>query len=100
MEPEDPIAWKAVEIVHTMGLALTSGAFPAIERFPWLRIMPSWFPGCDFKRVAEQGSRAVKEMDSALFDMAMNNSASILCGNRKCLSHPDVLSRTREREPP
>ncbi|KAE9395514.1 cytochrome P450 [Gymnopus androsaceus JB14] len=73
VKPEDPLAQNAVKGVSTMGQAFIPGAFPAIEQFPWLRFMPTWFPGCGFARVAEQCIRAVKEGNTIPFDMAMDN---------------------------
>ncbi|KAH7878626.1 cytochrome P450 2 Le.CYP2 [Lentinula edodes] len=71
VDPEDPLAKKAVEVIDTLGQALLPGAFPAYERFPFLRFMPSWFPGCRFKRTAIQCGRSVKEVDTIPFDIAM-----------------------------
>ncbi|KAJ3813269.1 cytochrome P450 1 [Lentinula aff. lateritia] len=71
VDSEDPLAQKAVEVMDTLGQALLPGAFPAYERFPFLRFMPSWFPGCSFKRIAIQCSQGVKEVDTIPFDIAM-----------------------------
>ncbi|KAE9398000.1 cytochrome P450 2 Le.CYP2 [Gymnopus androsaceus JB14] len=73
VHPEDPLAQNAVKGVLAMGQTAIPGAFPAIERFPWLRLMPSWFPGCEFARVAEQCLKTVKEANTIPFDMAMDN---------------------------
>jgi len=73
IEPEDPIARRAVEAVQILGQTQVSGVFPAIEMFPWLRFLPSWFPGCSFKRLADQCRKVIQEVDTVLFDMAMNN---------------------------
>ncbi|GAV99790.1 cytochrome P450 1 [Lentinula edodes] len=71
VDSEDPLAKKAVEVMDTLGQALLPGSFPAYERFPFLRFMPSWFPGCRFKRIAIQCSQGVKEVDTIPFDIAM-----------------------------
>ncbi|KAE9383003.1 cytochrome P450 1 [Gymnopus androsaceus JB14] len=73
VHPEDPFAQNVAKSVLAMGQAFLPGAFPAIERFPWLRFMPSWFPGCEFARVAEQCLRTVKETNDIPFDRAMDN---------------------------
>ena len=79
VHPEDPFAQNVAKSVLAMGQAFLPGAFPAIERFPWLRFMPSWFPGCEFARVAEQCLKTVKEANTIPFDMAMDNLAIISC---------------------
>ncbi|KAE9410131.1 cytochrome P450 2 Le.CYP2 [Gymnopus androsaceus JB14] len=73
INPEDPLVQKAVTSTSTMAQSTLSGAFPTIERFPWLRFMPSWFPGCAFKRVAEECLSITKEANTIPFDMAMDN---------------------------
>ncbi|KIK50452.1 hypothetical protein GYMLUDRAFT_182718 [Collybiopsis luxurians FD-317 M1] len=71
--PEHPLARKAVEAVHLMVPALVPGIFPLPERFPWLLYMPSWFPGCGFKKMAEKARRNVREVDTIPFDIAVHN---------------------------
>jgi len=72
INPEDPLAQKAVKAAYLLGQTQISGTFPAIEKFSWLRLMPSWFPGCGFKRLAEQCLKDIKEVDAVLLDMTMD----------------------------
>ncbi|KAJ3781848.1 hypothetical protein GGU11DRAFT_756792 [Lentinula aff. detonsa] len=67
----------AVEAQDTFAKSQSIDAFPVIERFPWLRYMPSWFPGCDFGKVAAQCFEKDKIIDTVPFEMAMNRSHSI-----------------------
>ncbi|KAE9397331.1 cytochrome P450 [Gymnopus androsaceus JB14] len=69
---DDPIAKTMIKSNHTFQRILL-GAFPAVERYPWLRFMPSWFPGCEFKRVAEQCLRDMNKADTVPFEMAVEN---------------------------
>ncbi|KAF9040170.1 cytochrome P450 1 [Rhodocollybia butyracea] len=69
---EDPLAQKAVETMHLLAQAVNQ-SFPTIERFPWLRFMPSWFPGCGFQQVANKCAQGIKEVDTIPFDIAVNN---------------------------
>lgn len=76
--PEDDLAKKATGIVGTFARALISGGFPTYEWFPWLVYLPSWFPGCEFKRVAIECGRVVEEVDTIPFDIAVENLVCIL----------------------
>ncbi|KAH7880595.1 cytochrome P450 2 Le.CYP2 [Lentinula edodes] len=71
--PEDALASKVAGIIDTFGKALLSGSFPAYEWFPFLIFMPSWFPGCGFKRIANECGKVVEEIYTVPFDLAMNN---------------------------
>ncbi|KAJ4001835.1 cytochrome P450 1 [Lentinula boryana] len=77
--PEDPLAKKAISIVGTFARALLSGGFPTYELFPWLIYLPSWFPGCEFKRVAAQCGKIVEEVDTVPFNIAMSNLKDGIC---------------------
>lgn len=91
IDSEDPLAKKAVEVMDTLGQALLPGAFPAYERFPFLRFMPSWFPGCRFKRIAIECGEGVKEVDTIPFDIAMahlvrnSTTLAISCSISQCI---------------
>ncbi|KAJ4486287.1 cytochrome P450 2 Le.CYP2 [Lentinula aciculospora] len=74
---EDALTTKVVEIIDTFGKALLSGSFPTYEWFPFLIYMPSWFPGCTFKRVASECGRVVKEVNTVPFDIAMDHFLGI-----------------------
>lgn len=75
--PEDHLAQIAVEAMNTLADTQIIGAFPTIQRYPWLRYMPSWFPGCGFQQVAAQCLEKLKTLDTIPFDMAMNNLVSV-----------------------
>ncbi|KAF9067309.1 cytochrome P450 1 [Rhodocollybia butyracea] len=72
---DDPISQKALEAAALIGRAL-SEPFPGVELFPWLRFMPSWFPGCGFQQIANKCDQNIQEVDTILFDRAVNNLAS------------------------
>ncbi|KAF9078735.1 cytochrome P450 1 [Rhodocollybia butyracea] len=69
---EDPLSRKAVELVELVGKAMLQ-PFPIIEQFPWLRFMPSWFPGFGFQEIANKCVQCIKEVDTIPFDKAVNN---------------------------
>ncbi|KIK50472.1 hypothetical protein GYMLUDRAFT_89275 [Collybiopsis luxurians FD-317 M1] len=71
--PEDPLARKTAEVMELIGESLVVDAFPLPRRFPWLMSMPSWFPGCGFKKKAEECRSILEEVDSIPYDMAVNN---------------------------
>ncbi|KAJ3774223.1 cytochrome P450 1 [Lentinula raphanica] len=70
---DDPLVNMAVESLEITGLAMTTGTFPAIERFPWLRYFPAWFPGCGFKNIAAQCLRDFETINTVPFNIAMEN---------------------------
>ncbi|KIK65999.1 hypothetical protein GYMLUDRAFT_954640 [Collybiopsis luxurians FD-317 M1] len=75
--PDHYIARKTVEIVEELlATILLNGTFPTLDRFPWLRYMPSWFPGCSFQHVADRCLQDTKEAYTLPFDMAVNNLKS------------------------
>ncbi|KAJ3921183.1 cytochrome P450 1 [Lentinula edodes] len=73
ISPGDSLAQKAQNAVGGIGKSLLSGSFPALERFPFLRFMPSWFPGCGFQQVAEQCRKNIKEINTVPFKLAVTN---------------------------
>ncbi|KIK57045.1 hypothetical protein GYMLUDRAFT_46664 [Collybiopsis luxurians FD-317 M1] len=73
IDPKDPLARKTAEVLRLMGESLLIGAFPLPQRFPWLITMPSWFPGCEFKKEAEKCRSGLKEVDSIPYNKAINN---------------------------
>ncbi|KAJ3863106.1 hypothetical protein EV359DRAFT_43778, partial [Lentinula novae-zelandiae] len=79
ISPGDPLAQKAQTAIEGIGKSLLSGSFPAFERFPCLRFMPSWFPGCGFQQVAEQCRKNIEEIDTVPFQLAVNNMVRISC---------------------
>jgi cytochrome P450 len=78
---EDPLMRKAVEVVARLTGYMTPGFYPWAERFPWLRFMPSWFPGCKFKQDIQQLRKDIKDIDAIPFNRALNNAV------KSCLFH-------------
>ncbi|KAF9078761.1 cytochrome P450 [Rhodocollybia butyracea] len=74
---EDLLAKKAIESVALIGRALLE-SFPAVERFPWLRFMPSWFPGCGFQQIADKLGQIIREVDTIPFDEAKTGAGTSL----------------------
>ncbi|KAM5544328.1 hypothetical protein V8D89_001988 [Ganoderma adspersum] len=66
-EPHD----KYYHMIERMGDVgeeiLTPGRFP-VEAFPALRYLPSWFPGCGFKKWAMDSKRDVSNAIDSLFE--------------------------------
>jgi hypothetical protein len=62
--------------MHAAGQTQLSGAFPLLERFPWLRYMPSWFPGCSFKKLANECRKTTEEIYTTLYNMVLDNLVS------------------------
>ncbi|KAF9077346.1 cytochrome P450 2 Le.CYP2 [Rhodocollybia butyracea] len=62
--PEHPVAQKSKEINTTMGRTFLHDV-SALELYPWLRFMPSWFPGCGFNKTAY--------IENVPFDQSVNN---------------------------
>ncbi|KIK66004.1 hypothetical protein GYMLUDRAFT_257904 [Collybiopsis luxurians FD-317 M1] len=74
VDPDDEIARKSTEVVQNIfSVIILNGAFPMVERFPWLRYLPSWFPGCTFKRLANQSRQGMMEAKTIPLDLAVNN---------------------------
>ncbi|KAF9069515.1 cytochrome P450 1 [Rhodocollybia butyracea] len=72
---EDPLLQQASAANYTFGQMISTG-YPILERFPWLRFMPSWFPGCGFKREAKEFIQNMNDLNEIPFDRAMNNLKS------------------------
>ncbi|KAF9062974.1 cytochrome P450 2 Le.CYP2 [Rhodocollybia butyracea] len=71
----DPLLQKASAAMYTLGQMMYTG-FPILERFPWLRFMPSSFPGCGFHRAAKDFIQNVDDLNEIPFEKAMNNLKS------------------------
>ncbi|KAJ7147105.1 cytochrome P450 [Mycena crocata] len=68
MKPmHDRFADLAEEAVKRAGESLAPGAF-AVNTFPFLRHLPSWFPGCGFHRFAQETIQVLTEMKDAPFE--------------------------------
>ncbi|KAF7348413.1 hypothetical protein MSAN_01795500 [Mycena sanguinolenta] len=83
---------------------LTENMLPGariVNTFPFLRYLPSWFPGCGFHKFAQDTSDLVYEMRNAPFDFVKQNmrngtgSPSVL---RELLERNDARGGSGERE--
>ncbi|KAF5385616.1 hypothetical protein D9757_006803 [Collybiopsis confluens] len=48
-----------------------------LGRYPWLQYLPSWFPGCGFKKIAEQVRKGLGEAATNPFDLAVKNLVGV-----------------------
>lgn len=94
VHPEDPIAQKSIEIVQALGVTQIPGYFAALERFPWLRFMPNWFPGCGFKQLVDQSHKGLQEFNTVPFDMAVDDMVRVV---RQCVAR-DTSFYPEERQ--
>ncbi|KAF5379337.1 hypothetical protein D9757_007605 [Collybiopsis confluens] len=73
---DHPLAKKSIIANAAAGASLVNGTFPLFERFPFLRFMPAWLPGCGFKQQAIECSAILKEVNSIPFNIAVDNLKS------------------------
>ncbi|KAF7365045.1 O-methylsterigmatocystin oxidoreductase [Mycena venus] len=73
----DRFVYLAEEAVQRLGESVLPGAF-AVNNLPFLRYLPSWFPGCGFHRFARETSEFVNEMKNAPFDFVRRNMVNFL----------------------
>lgn len=52
------------------------GRYP-VELFPWLRYLPSWFPGAHFKRIAGKARREAESIRTILHAISTKASVSL-----------------------
>ncbi|KAF9078760.1 cytochrome P450 1 [Rhodocollybia butyracea] len=69
---EDLLYKKAIEAIAMLGRAVLE-SYPALERYPWLRFTPSWFPGCGFHEIANKFRQNMADLGTIPFDIAVNN---------------------------
>ncbi|KAJ7669227.1 cytochrome P450 [Mycena polygramma] len=62
----------AEETFKRLSASVFPGAF-AVNTFPFLRHMPSWFPGCSFQRFAKETFELIVEMKNVPFDFVRQN---------------------------
>ena len=74
-EPDD----KYYHMIERMGdvaeQIVIPGRFP-VEAFPVLRYLPSWFPGCGFKKWAEDARRDMLVTVDALYESSKSVTVS------------------------
>ncbi|KAK7453425.1 hypothetical protein VKT23_011692 [Stygiomarasmius scandens] len=73
--PNDPILVTAENMNHSISQAGVPGAF-WVDFLPFLKYIPSWFPGAKFKRTAEQWRKIQEDFLNVPWDIAKQNLAS------------------------
>ncbi|KAF8158971.1 cytochrome P450, partial [Mycena galopus ATCC 62051] len=68
----DRFVYLAEEAVGRLSVSMLPGTF-AVNTFPFLRYLPSWFPGCGFHRFAEDTAELTEEMKNAPFELVKQN---------------------------
>jgi hypothetical protein len=84
---DDPLSRKGKEALDIFAQIFSNG-FPTLERFPWLRFMPSFFPGCGFKQTVLELRQNFSALDTIPFDRAVNNLVSEIISNMARIYHP------------
>ncbi|KAF7346476.1 hypothetical protein MSAN_01875700 [Mycena sanguinolenta] len=72
-----------------------------VNTFPFLRYLPSWFPGCSFHKFARETSELVDEMQNAPFEFVrqnMRNGCAKPSVMRELLEQNDTHGGSVERE--
>ncbi|KAJ6598116.1 cytochrome P450 [Mycena vulgaris] len=69
----------AEDAVKMLGDSVLPGAF-LVNTFPFLRHLPSWFPGCGFQRYAQNTFQKLAEMQNAPFDFVRQNMRDDVVG--------------------
>jgi len=88
------------ESIKKLGVSLLPSAF-AVNTFPFLRYLPSWFPGCGFHRFARETYELLDEAKSAPFDFVrqnMRDGVGRSCILRELLEDNDAQGGSKERE--
>lgn len=70
-EHDDPYVSLAEKATHIFGKITIPGQYP-VESLPFLRHIPSWFPGAGFKRDALRWSEVVSAARNMPYDAAMD----------------------------
>ncbi|EIW55314.1 cytochrome P450 [Trametes versicolor FP-101664 SS1] len=70
-EHNDPYVSLAEKATHVFGKITIPGQYP-VESLPFLRHIPSWFPGAGFKRDALRWSEVVSAARNVPYDAAMD----------------------------
>ncbi|KAJ6585111.1 cytochrome P450 [Mycena capillaripes] len=90
----------AEDAVERLCASVLPGAF-AVNTFPFLRHLPSWFPGCSFHRFAKETSNVLAEMKDAPFDFVrqnMRDGVARLSVLGELLEQNDVHGGSKEQE--
>jgi len=61
--------------VGKLGESIFPGAF-AVNALPFLQYLPSWMPGCGFKRFAQECQKLTDEMENVPFNFVKRNMAT------------------------
>jgi hypothetical protein len=68
----DPYIKTAEQGVHPLAAAAVPGAF-LVDTLPFLKYIPEWFPGADFKRKAKGRKKLARAMIEVPFAAAKKN---------------------------
>ncbi|EUC61630.1 cytochrome P450 family protein, partial [Rhizoctonia solani AG-3 Rhs1AP] len=72
---KDEFIQSAEEFMGALAEAILPGKW-LVETIPWMRYIPSWFPGAAFKRKAEKWARMTVKYRQAPFDYVVKNMAN------------------------
>ncbi|KAJ7367004.1 cytochrome P450 [Mycena albidolilacea] len=102
IEPKnDRFVYLAEEGIKRFAEVMLPGSFGAVNTFPFLRHLPSWFPGCGFHQYARDASKLLDEMKNAPFDFvrqSMRDGVDRLSVLSKLLQHNDTHGGSKELE--
>ncbi|KAJ7693224.1 cytochrome P450 [Mycena rosella] len=70
--PGDPYIGLAKEAMHGLSIASVPRLF-LVDSIPWLKYIPSWFPGAGFQRKAKQWRKVMRELLEAPFAHTKRN---------------------------
>ncbi|KAH9834604.1 cytochrome P450 [Rhodofomes roseus] len=68
---DDPYVATAERALHAMAMAGNAGSF-LVDSIPWLKHVPAWFPGADFKRKATEWRKSTTAMVEVPFKAVKN----------------------------
>lgn len=97
-EHDDPFVKMAEDALNSLHLALVPGKF-MVDFFPWLRFVPDWMPGTQWKRHAEvwKGlARALQDVPYQWVKDQMVRSTPLL-GYLSFYADPDHFYRLQEQ---
>ncbi|KAH7884301.1 cytochrome P450 [Phlebopus sp. FC_14] len=89
----DPVVAKIQTVTHTFGTVVTPELSAVFSAFPWLRYIPSWFPGATFQRTASSFRSTVSWWLDAPFEDALTKMSRGSLGS--CVVR-DALARINE----
>ncbi|KAF5353638.1 hypothetical protein D9757_012449 [Collybiopsis confluens] len=74
LEPDDDMAQSVAHIVEeNLDYIFSPEISSRLNRYPWLEYLPSWFPGCGFKKIADECRKELERSSKIPLDLAVNN---------------------------